>query len=117
MAESSGPVLVSDDNVVSNFFLYVWMSKIPFRDSIKSIEALVGWLTRKRGFLTLIVQYWLESFQIDEDNVRDLAMIADKYIIDSLHQDIQVNIGSKDPPLIRSELLSNLSLAPRETHH
>lgn len=43
-------------------------------------------------------------------------MIADKYIIDSLHQDIKVNVTSKDPPLIRSELLSSLFVAARETH-
>jgi hypothetical protein len=43
-------------------------------------------------------------------------MIADKYIIDSLHQDIKVNITSKDPPLIRSELLSSLFVASREAH-
>lgn len=43
-------VMISDDNVVeiqNISFLRLW---IPFRDSIKSIDALVKWMTREKRF-------------------------------------------------------------------
>lgn len=42
------------------------------------------------------------SFQIDNDNMEDLARLADKYIIDSLQNDVRVR--PFDDPLTRLEL-------------
>jgi len=64
------------------------MSCIEVRDTIKSIKALVGWMTRDKGF------------QIKDENMKDLAHLSDKYMIDSLQQDlrnyVQVAISRKD---------------------
>jgi len=61
----SSDVLTSEDNVIA------------LHDSIASIKALAGWLTRDK------------SFQIDDANMKDLAHLSDKYIIDSLRKDIR----------------------------
>jgi len=66
MGDTDAEVLVSDDNV------------IPMRDSIESVRALVGWLTREPGF------------EINQKNMRELAHLSDKYIIESLRKDIRI---------------------------
>jgi len=78
MSDTAEEVLVSDDNV------------IPMRDSIESIKALVGWLTRDPGF------------EITAANMTDLAQLSDKYIIEALRKDIRnytrIWISSRIPP-------------------
>ena len=45
---SDHQIVVSDDGIVRSRNLEAKM-KIEMRDSIKSVEAFVGWLTRKKG--------------------------------------------------------------------
>jgi len=80
MGDTEEEVLVSDDNV------------IPMRDSIESVRALVGWLTREPGF------------EINRENMRDLAHLSDKYIIESLRKDIRTYLKTgafaREPPTL-----------------
>ena len=58
---------------------------------MKSISVLVDWMTRaKRCALYETNELLTASFEFTYDNMKLLALLADKYIIPSLHKDIEV---------------------------
>ena len=61
-------------------------------DSIEGIRALVGWLTRDAAYISLSPGLTFR-FEISDANMRDLAHLSDKYIIDALQKDIRVSSG------------------------
>lgn len=102
---STDGVMVSEDNVVSTLYnLLLNVIQIPLYDSIKSVGTMVRWMTRTKGLVVLPILELtpVYSFQIDNDNMEDLARLADKYIIDSLQNDVRVR--PFDDPLTRLEL-------------
>ena len=60
------------------------------RDSIKSIRAMVGWLIREPGCALLGNPPADLRFEINDDNVRELTRLSDKYIIEALQKDLRV---------------------------
>jgi hypothetical protein len=59
-------------------------------DPIASIKALAGWLSRDPKYGLSIVALIYASFEINDENMKILAHISDKYIIDALRKDLRV---------------------------
>jgi hypothetical protein len=58
---------------------------------VESITVLVGWMTRAETYALYEPNEMLNaSFKFSYDNMKLLALLADKYIIRSLHKDIEV---------------------------
>ena len=90
MSEKSD-VLISEDNVVKNTGPTFW--KVD--SASRGYRGYPGfsWVDDARfRVLSRIYEVLTSRFKINDDNMKDLAYLSDKYVIDSLHTDLRVDI-------------------------
>lgn len=96
MEDSHQHIMVSEDNVVLHTLSFLLSDRnidtFPrFCRANSSACRLDDKSTKVRAIPRLMRILNHFSFQINDSNMKDLAHLADKYIIDSLHKDLEVH--------------------------
>jgi hypothetical protein len=90
MADEGDGVMVSEDSVVRPIPTK-FDFQIPLDDPIEDVRQLVGWMTREKGCQLIYIEVAnFARFKIHAGNMKSLARLSDKYMIDHLHHDICV---------------------------